>query len=240
MTRVAGGAEALVAAAGPLAVVAAVVTGQGWATPLLAGTAAWAYLVLRREGPRLRLIGGLLCWAAALAASVSLLTAWSPGEAGALIPRGPEYWAEMKPWLWTGEGKEARPAQFVPEHVLHLVAFGLLTLVSGGWLGLVLGAFLLGYMSFYVGQVALLADAPAVGALLAWHPWAVLRVIAFVTIGVSLARLLLERPSLREWAREERLPLLAGAGLWIADLLLKTLMAPHWWRVIRAGAGIEG
>src|SRR4051812_7797030 len=71
------------------------------------------------------------------------------------ILNGPEYKAEMRDWIVNGVGRESTPSQFVPQHLKHLGAFLLLTVASGGYLGLAMGAYLLGYMSFYVGSFAL-------------------------------------------------------------------------------------
>src|SRR5262245_65307536 len=97
----------------------------------------------------------------------------------------------MFTWIASGTGKEVTPSRFVPEHLLHLGGFLVLTVVSGGYLGLVLGAFLTGYMSYFVGSFALTSGRPFVGALVAWVPWSVIRVMAFVLLGALLARPLL-------------------------------------------------
>jgi hypothetical protein len=83
-------------------------------------------------------------------------------------------------------------------------------------------------MSYYVGMVALSSAHPVGAALLAWHPWSVARVAGYVVLGVALSRLVLERISPGRLVREERRSLLAGLVLVVADLVLKTLFAPHW------------
>jgi hypothetical protein len=145
----------------------------------------------------------------------------------------------MRPWLETGRGPESSPAVFVPQHLLHLAGFVGLAAATGGWGGLVLGAYLLGYMSFYVGMAASLASQPLAAAALAWHPWALLRVAAFVLLGVSLSRLMLERMPPRAWFAAERRRLALAGLLWGGDLLLKGLLAPHWPALLRRAAGIE-
>src|SRR5207249_7337270 len=62
---------------------------------------------------------------------------------------------------------------------------------TGGLLGIALGAVLVGYMSFYVGSLAAAGGAPGTAFLLGWPPWAVLRVVAFVLVGLCLAEPLL-------------------------------------------------
>jgi uncharacterized membrane protein len=69
--------------------------------------------------------------------------------------------------------------------------------------------------------------------LLAWHPWAVIRVISFVVIGVVLSAPLLARLFRFRIDRVAARALLiaAAAGL-VADIVLKTLLAPAWQRVL--------
>ena len=74
---------------------------------------------------------------------------------------------EMFGWIATGEGKENEWRQFLPEHLLHLGVFLLLTWASGGYLGLVLGAALVAYMSYFVGSYAVASGHPFLGS---WPP----------------------------------------------------------------------
>jgi len=111
-----------------------------------------------------------------------------------------------------------------------------LTWASGGYLGLVMGAALVGWMSYFVGCFALASGHAVLGAAAAWVPWAVLRVFAFVLLGALFARPLLVR---RPWpftAQEYRLMLLAASGL-AADILIKASLAPGYGRFLRQMAG---
>ncbi len=228
------GRDALVlAASAPLAPALAAVLGNGWPALLLAATLAWVFLLRHRGAPRGPVVAGLLLWAAVLSACFVGLTLAAPERAALAIPHAPAYWDEMRPWLWTGEGRESSPAQFVPVHALHLAAFVVLAAATGGWAGLVLGAYLLGFMSFYVGKVAGQAEHGLLAGLAAWHPWAVLRVVAFVLLGVALSRLLLDRGRVRDWWRDERRAVGLALGLWLADLVLKAALAPAWSRLLR-------
>lgn len=209
----------------------------GWFGPLVSGSLAWLYLKGAVDRPRWRVVGTLLIWAAISSLATIVATRFDVGLAATVIPNGPAYWAEMKPYVDAGTGPESTPSLFIPHHVLHLVAFVVLSAVSGGWAGLILGSFLMGYMSFYVANVTLESESVVLSGLLAWHPWAVLRVIAFVMLGVSLSRLILDRLSWRVWLAEERSPLTIAAVLWVGDLGLKTVLSPHWWRVIRSVGG---
>jgi hypothetical protein len=223
----------------PLTAALPFATGLRWSAPLAAGSQAFWYLATRRDRTRPGVVGWLLAWAAAFSLTFVALTAAAPEAAARVIPHARSYWNEMRPWLQTGIGPESSPAAFVPQHLLHLGAFVLLAAVTGGWAGLVLGAYLLGFMSFYVGMTASLAARPLVAVALAWHPWSILRVASFVLLGGCLSRLLLERMPPRRWLEAERRRLAFAAALWGADLLLKGLLAPHWPALLRRAAGIE-
>jgi hypothetical protein len=223
----------------PLTAALPFATGLKWSAPLAAGSLAFWYLATRRDRSRPGVVGWILAWAAALSLTFVALTAAAPEAAARVIPHARSYWNEMRPWLQTGIGPESSPAAFVPQHLLHLGAFVLLAAGTGGWAGLVLGAYLLGFMSFYVGMTASLAARPLVAVALAWHPWSILRVVSFVLLGVCLSRLVLERMPPRRWLEAERRRLAFAAALWGADLLLKGLLAPHWPALLRRAAGIE-
>jgi len=226
-------------ASAPVAAALPFLAGAGWTGPLAAGACAFAWLVAARRGPRAVVVLFLLLWAAVLSGTQITLVATFPARAAEVVPHGPAYWEEMRPYLLTGVGKESDPARFVPEHLSHLAAFVFLAAATAGAGALVLGAWLLGYMSYYVGQVVLLADRPLVAAILGWHPWSLFRVAAFVVLGVSLARILLDRPGAGRWWREERGALALGASLWLADLALKVLLSPYWAGILRSAAGIH-
>jgi hypothetical protein len=139
---------------------------------------------------------------------------------------------EMFGWIETGIGKENDPAQFVPQHLLHLSAFALLSWISAGYLGLVLGAGLVAYMSYFVGSFALASGHPVLGAIVAWVPWSVVRVLAFVVLGSVLARPLLCR---RLGGLDRRDFAWIGAALAgiVIDLAMKTLLAPSYGLFLR-------
>jgi hypothetical protein len=183
-----------------------------------------------------------LLWAALLSAAVIALAALAPGAAAGGVLHGEPYRREMFGWIATGQAPENDWRQFLPQHALHLGLFLLLTWASGGYLGLVLGAALVGYMSWFVGSYARVVTesagplAGALAALAAWVPWSVLRVLAFVLLGSLFARPLLVR---RPWpfgSEEHRLMLLAVSGL-AADILIKTFLAPGYGRFLRQMAG---
>jgi hypothetical protein len=207
------------------------------ALPVLATLAV--YPVFARcvsEGRRAAAITAALLWAASLSASLITHTARDPAAAGAGVVMGPPYRDEMFAFIASGQGRESDPARFVPQHLLHAGIFAVVTLASGGLFGLLMGAVLVGYMSYYVGALAS-GPHPMTAGLLGWPPYAIVRVVAFVILGAVLARPLLVR--LR--GRPERLcaepadrRLLGVAlALLLVDIVLKATFAPAWSEILR-------
>jgi hypothetical protein len=176
-----------------------------------------------------------VAWAALLSLGFILQVFLAPDLAATTL-RGEPYRQEMFHWIATGEGSEGEWRRFLPTHLSHFTLFVVLCWVSGGYLGLVLGAVLMGYMSYFVGSYAAAAGAPLLGSLVAWVPWSVIRVLAFILVGCLFARPLLVR---RIWPferRELRLLLLGLAGI-LADILLKALAADTYGVFLRGLAG---
>jgi len=175
----------------------------------------------------------MLLWALAMAVTASLWSFARPADTGALFLRGEPYRAEMFEWVLTGRGAESTPSQFIPQQAGHAAIFSALALATGGALAMRMGAVLMNYMGHYVGSLAAASRRPAITMVLAWHPWAVIRVIGFVVIGVVLSAPLLSRVfRFRvDWAEGRRLLLWAGLAL-VADIVLKALFAPAWQRLL--------
>jgi hypothetical protein len=212
----------------------ALLPGGRWLLPLLAPLPLWPRFARAvRAGRYGSAFAAAALWTVLLSASVIAMTEMAPQTAGRTVLRGESYRVEMFQWIQTGVGRENEPAAFLPEHLLHLGAFALLTYLSGGYLGLALGALLVGYMSYFVGAFALSAGAPVAGALVAWVPWSVVRVAAFVALGCVLARPLLIRRAWPFGRREATWVLLASAGIAL-DLALKTLLAPGYGEWLRS------
>lgn len=200
------------------------IPGGGWALGLLSPLTLYPSFVPRvRERDYWGAWRLGILWALLLSAGVILLVFLMP-EAAKNVVRGETYREEMFGWIATGEGKENEWRQFLPEHLLHLAVFLLLTWASGGYLGLVLGAILTAYMSYFVGSYAAASGHPLLGSIAAWVPWSVIRVCAFVLLGAVFARPLLVRKAWPFERLEHRLMALAAAGI-AADLLIKTVFA---------------
>ena len=213
-----------------LPLVATIPAAGRWALPLWAPLTVYAAFCRRvRRGDYEAAWQVAVVWAVLLSAGVVAMTELLPDAAAAGILHGVPYREEMFGWITRGVAPENDWRQFVPIHLTHLALFLLLAWASAGYLGLVLGAGLVGYMSYFVGSYALGSGHPVAGAFAAWVPWSILRVLAFVLLGALFSRPLLVR---RPWPfgrREYRLMALAGAGL-VADILVKAALAPAYGR----------
>jgi hypothetical protein len=225
------------AAAGSAA--AGLFLGVPWLLPVLNAAPAYAVMVAAlRRGRRAAAAGLMLWWAACLGGATTLLAAADPwGTAAATILNGPAYLDEMRPWVATGQGCESDPACFVRLHALHAGAFAALALATGSAAALLMGSVLMNYMAYFVGRLAASSSAPLATALLGWFPWSLVRVAAFVVLGVVLAEPLLvhvarapSRPGRARW-------ILAAAGGLVLDVLLKAALAPSWAALLRASIG---
>lgn len=206
--------------------------GGGWLLALAAPLTLWpTFAPAVKKGSYARAIGAALLWAALLSAAIIAASQIAPTRVGTAVVNGEPYRIEMFRWIETGVGRENLPSEFVPQHLLHLGAFALLSWISGGYLGLALGALLVAYMSYFVGSFAFAAGQPIVGSIVAWVPWSVVRVIAFVTLGAVLARPVLTRRPL-SFEHADRRWILAALGGIALDLALKSLLAPDYGRFL--------
>ena len=226
----------------PIAVVAATLLSYaiGWAIgapvllPILNALASFPFMVLALKRGDLRLaVARMLLWALTMGVVATLLSYARPAQTGALFLRGESYRAEMFAWVMTGQGAESHPSEFIPQQAGHAALFSGLALATGGVAAMPVGAVLMNYMGHYVGTLAASSRRPVPTMLLAWHPWAVIRVISFVVIGVGLSTPLLSRLGKFRVDRGAARTLLLGAcaGL-VADIVLKTLLAPTWQRIL--------
>lgn len=207
-----------------------------WLLPLLQVVPAYPFLVRDlKEGKIPLAVLRMLAWAVILAVTMGTLALHSPETGAASVLHGEAYRDEMIRWIRTGVGTESMPSRFLPQHLLHAAAFAALSLATGSLLSLVLGAVLMNYMSFYVGSLLSLARRPGIVLLCGWPPWSILRVTAFVILGVVLAGPLLRRVAgiPFRWADRRGWILAAAAGL-VLDAALKAMLAPSWGRILRS------
>jgi len=226
----------------PIAIVLATLISYavGWAiglpllVPMLNTLASFPFMVaaLRRGDVRLA-VSRMLIWALAMGVSATSLSFARPARTDALFVRGEAYRVEMFGWVMTGRGAESTPSAFIPQQAGHAALFSTLALATGGTLAMPMGAALMNYMGHYAGTLAAASRRPALTALLAWHPWAVIRIVSFVVIGVVLSAPLLSKViGFRvDWTVARRLLLWAAGGL-VTDVVLKALLAPAWQRLL--------
>jgi hypothetical protein len=226
---------ALVAAT-PAVVAALAATGTLVALPIVAAALVTPGFLAQAGAERHGRAWGLaMTWAALLSASVIALVLLRPDLLPQIFHAEP-YRQEMFGWIATGVGKETQPAHWLPEHALHLAGFLVLARLTAGVGGLILGAGLVAYMSAFVGAYAAAAEHPVLGALVAWVPWSVVRVAAFVALGVGCAKPWFTGRGWAFDARERRLFLLGFAGIAL-DVTLKALLAPAYGRFLLGLAG---
>lgn len=223
-------------AATPLAVALLAATGTLAVLPFVAAALVAPAFLARVGAERHGAAWGVaMAWAALLSTSVITLVQLRP-ELLASIFRAAPYRAEMFGWIATGAGKEVSPARWLPEHALHLVAFLILARLSAGLGGLVLGAGLVAYMSAFVGAFAAASGHPVLGAVAAWVPWSVVRVAAFVALGVACAAPAFTGRGFACDDRERRLWRLGFAGVAL-DGVMKATLAPAYGRFLLGLAG---
>jgi hypothetical protein len=188
-----------------------------------------------RRGETNGAIARMLVWAASMAILSTAMAYFASEVTARLFINGDAYRREMFAWVWTGAGRESDPARFIPNHLLHAAVFCTLSLVSGSVLSMPMGAMLMNYMGHYVGSLGAASTHPLQTVALAWVPWALIRIVSFVTLGVILAGPVLSRVAGFRFRIQDhrRTLLLAGAGL-LADIVVKALLAPAWQRWLRA------
>jgi hypothetical protein len=210
------------------------VVGAPWLVPILNTLPSYPCMVaaLRRGDLRLA-VARMLVWALAMGVCATITSYARPWAAGRLYLRGDSYRAEMFAWVMTGRGAESTPSQFVPQQAGQAALFVGAALATGGVLAMPMGAALMNYMGCYVGSLAAASAHPASTIVLGWHPWAVIRIVGFVVLGVVasaplIARLLGARV---DWTAARPLVGWSLAGL-VADIVLKALFAPAWQRLL--------
>jgi hypothetical protein len=207
--------------------------------PILNAAAGVPFMILALGRGDLRLaVARMLLWALAMGVCATLWSYARPAQTDALFLRGEAYRTEMFGWVLTGKGAESSPSQFIPQQAGHAAIFSALAVATGGLLAMPMGAVLMNYMGHYVGALASASRHPVWAIVLGWHPWAVIRIISFVVIGVVLSVPLLSRITAIRIDKDlaKRLLYGAAAGL-VVDVLLKSSLAPTWHRLLLRATG---
>jgi hypothetical protein len=201
--------------------------------PILNTAASFPFMVFALKRGDLRLaIARMLVWALTMGVCATALSYARPAQTDALFLRGAAYRTEMFVWVMTGRGVESTPSQFIPQQAGHAALFVALGLASGGVLAMPMGAVLMNYMGHYVGTLARSSARPAETIVLGWPPWAVIRVISFVVLGVILSVPVLSRVTRVPRLQRVQPYLVAAACGLVLDVVLKWLLAPLWQRLL--------
>lgn len=207
-----------------------------WALPILntLGIYPLFYYQLKHQNYR-QIFIQMLLWAVVMSITIIILSSFLNATMETKIFRGEQYRNEMFSWIKAGVGEESSPNQFIPKHLIHFVLFSILTILTGGFAALFFGSVLLNYMNFYVGSLFAHSTNPLIILLFGWQPWAILRVVGYIAVAIGLSDLffsyVLKRPLRKEAVKNY---FLGGLFCVILDLLLKTLLAPTWQKVLQS------
>ncbi|MDB5306505.1 MAG: hypothetical protein JWO38_707 [Gemmataceae bacterium] len=157
-----------------------------------------------------------------------VLSARDPAGAAAVLPGSEAYW--QRTWLWvsTGEDLEYRWAEWLPAHALLLLVVPLGAYTSFGTVPLATGLEQVDLMNYYVGRLAAVSESPAGAVLFGWHPWSVLRGLAYTVLVFEVASWSLERLSGRPLSTRRRRARrwVCGIGLALLDGAAKFALSP--------------
>jgi hypothetical protein len=202
--------------------------------PILNTAASYPFMVFALKRGDLRLaVARMLLWALTMGTCAMLLSYARPAATATFFLHADAYRVEMFEWVLTGQGVESSPSRFIPQHLGQAAVFCGLALATAGVLAMPMGAVLMNYMGHYVGTLASRSVSPALTMLLGWHPWSIVRIVSFVTLGVVLSIPVLSRVTRIRLDRSTatRFAVLAGAGL-VIDIVMKALLAPTWQRLL--------
>lgn len=207
------------------------------ALPFLAAIAGYFPFLLEVQHSFERGFLILLCWTIVLSVIV-LWSSWKePERMALLIWRSRSYMDSMMRWVETGELPEGTTSQVVRFHLKQTFLYCVLAIFSANFLALIAGAALLNYMNYYVATYSRRTGGGAKAVLLAWNPWSVIRVLAFLYLGIALSTpalwLLIPVPWRLSW-----LLFIPGLTGIILDLILKIALSKFWSARLRAVAAI--
>jgi len=181
----------------------------------------------------------MLIWALMLGVIMTLICFYYPERGGEVIIKGLSYAEEMFRWIITGEGVEGSPAQFIPEHIMHLTVLAALSLLTMSSLSILFGTVLMNYMAYYVARLMLATDNPIITFLVGWHFWSLFRIAGFVMLGVVLAEFLAHGIFKYRWKVSDiKSYLIAAAVLLLADIICKAIFAPAVGELLKSMMGI--
>lgn len=211
--------------------------------PFLQAVVAWPFFAATCGQGRVARAGArILVFAAVAGVIVTAVVANAPRDEWSIsVPRGASYRDEMFQFIRSGgvDGEEAHFLQYAPMHALHLGLFMILCGSTAGLTGLALGAALLDYMSYYVGD--LVREAAAHGSvtrtlLVSWAPYAIVRVIAYAILGSGLTTWFFGPADARARAKGA---ILIGIALALVDMIAKHFLAHGYGKSLLMATGLK-
>jgi len=127
----------------------------------------------------------LLIWTFIQSSLVIFSSLRSTGKMAKLIFRSEIYSESMFRWIETGILPEGNSIQVIRTHLQQTLIYCALAFISGNLVSLIFGCMLLNYMNFYVSQLAARSKSWK-AFVFGWNPWSVVRVLAFLWLGVVL------------------------------------------------------
>lgn len=211
------------AAVGILPVLAGYALGTSAHQPATALLLFVLLLAAVRDDKPARGMGALALAFAAHSATAITLTALDPSGAGAVFPGGEAYWNAQRTWIATGVDPEHDLSTWLPAHAQQLAGVVVFGFVSFGFVALLQGFHEVDLMNSYVGRLVAGSDDPVGAVLLGWHPWSILRGLAYVVFVYELASWSLARFTGRDLGSVavRRFRWILGLTLLAADALVK-------------------
>lgn len=210
-----------------LAFVLAVWTEKKWALPLLTACASYFPFLIEVRVSVLRGFWLVLTWSVLLSSLVLFFSFRNPERMRKAIWRGDSYTEAMFGWIKTGKLPEGNTVSILLFHLRQTILYCVLAFASANFLSLLLGAALLNYMNFYVSQLALRSKRRVRAFVIGWNPWSVIRVVAFLWLGIVFSLPLL---SPRDFTFGAMLPGIIGV---ILDVTLKILLSAYWRKLLK-------
>ena len=157
-----------------------------------------------------------------------VLSARDPVGAAAVLPGAAAYWERTWLWVATGRDVEYRWTTWAPAHALLLVGVPASAYTSFGVIPFAYGFEQVDLMNYYVGRLAAVSESPARAVVFGWHPWSVLRGLAYTVLVFEVSSWSLERLSGRPLSTSRRRAgrWAVGIGLALADAAVKLALAP--------------
>lgn len=200
--------------------------GNRVALPLAQGALGWVAFLLA-----FAIVGP--AWAAASVGSWVLGTTVAsvyvfvghPRETDERVIRAAPYRASMLDGLETGNGPETRVLQTATGHLREAIWYTAAAIATANFASIAMGAVLLNEMNAYVATLLRAAKRTRTVLLLAWNPWSLVRVGAYVLIGAAAAAPALRLSGWPVDAPVSQSLAIAGAIGVVADLVLKLALS---------------